>query len=73
MRINRISGVLFAAVLLAAPLASRQNDSTHVTIRVDAARTVGPMTPIWAWFGSAKIVASPFTVIEGGRGRGSHG
>ena len=51
MRVSRIPGVLIVAVLLAAPLASRQNNAAPVSIRVDAARTVGPMTPMWAWFG----------------------
>jgi len=43
---------LLAALLLAAaaPLSSAA-DATPVTLTVDAARTQGPMTPIWAWFG----------------------
>jgi xylan 1,4-beta-xylosidase len=36
-----------AVVVLLAPLLQAQ----HVTIRVDAAKRVGPMKPIWAWFG----------------------
>jgi xylan 1,4-beta-xylosidase len=44
-----------AAMLLAAtlPLCAAENKSAPVPVRltVDASKTQGPMTPIWAWFG----------------------
>ena len=43
--------VVFAAAIVCAPLVRPQADVPRVSIRVDAARTVGDMTPMWAWFG----------------------
>jgi xylan 1,4-beta-xylosidase len=41
--------ILTAALVVAGPLRAVQD--TAVTIRVDVAKRIGPMTPMWAWFG----------------------
>ena len=43
-------GVLAGAAWLT-PRAIPLSQDTRVAIRVDAGEIVGPMTPIWAWFG----------------------
>ncbi len=49
MKLTRVLVITIAVAWLATPLAGRQGD--RVSIHVDAAGTVGAMTPIWAWFG----------------------
>ena len=56
MRLPRLSSpALVIAVLLAAcasaGMLAQAPSLERVTIKVDAAKTVGPMKPIWAWFG----------------------
>lgn len=38
-------------VVIMARSPQAQNSPTAVAVRVDASKTVGPMKPIWAWFG----------------------
>src|SRR4051794_5114006 len=49
MRLNRWT--LALAGLLAAGLTANARQTDRATIKVDAAKTVGPLTPIWAWYG----------------------
>jgi xylan 1,4-beta-xylosidase len=42
---------VIAAGIIAAPPVRPQGDSNRISIRVDAARPVGAMAPMWAWFG----------------------
>ncbi len=48
MVLRILAAALAVAVLSSAPLA-RQTE--RVTIRVDASQRLGPMKPVWAWFG----------------------
>jgi xylan 1,4-beta-xylosidase len=46
--------IFFAAVTLcitAVRLVNSQNNPTRVSVRVNAAKTIGAMKPFWAWFG----------------------
>lgn len=47
----RSIAALVLVALLAASVAATQPDAATVTIRVDTATPIGPMTPFWAWFG----------------------
>jgi xylan 1,4-beta-xylosidase len=49
---RRCSAALFVAVVmvLASP-ALAQRDASQVSIRIDASKRLGPMTPMWAFFG----------------------
>lgn len=48
MRLTRVLAVLLLTSLLATPSFSQTNP---ITIRVDAAKSKGPMKPVWSWFG----------------------
>ena len=42
---------VMAVAIVSAPIVRPQGDVPPVSIRVDAASSVGDMTPMWAWFG----------------------
>jgi len=46
-----ILAAVMAASIAAAQLVSPQGPAAPVSIRIDAARPVGAMAPMWAWFG----------------------
>ena len=51
MRSIVILAAVMAASIAAAQLVSPQGPAAPVSIRIDAARPVGAMAPMWAWFG----------------------